>query len=104
MGQCAFDAVLATDPLNSIKSFYDVCVTPQGAYPQTSSTVRSLWGAAFGRSEQSEGQPGRSQIREGLIPVAEETQGSMVMDTEESEQVARRAREREFCRLWRLKE
>jgi len=90
--------------INSIRQLYDVCVTPQGAYPQTSSTVRSLWGAAFGRSEESEGHPGRSPIREGSIQVTEETPGPMVTDTQEQDQTARRARERERGRLRLLKE
>jgi HK97 family phage prohead protease len=78
--------------INKVRNLYDVCVTPQGAYPQTSSAVRSLWGAAFGHSEASEGYPGRSQAREGLIQVAEESQGSVVTDDHAAERARARAR------------
>lgn len=78
--------------INSVGNLYDVCVTPQGAYPQTSSAVRSLWGAAFGRSEASEGLPGRSQPREGLIQVTESKQGQVVTDDHAAERARARAR------------
>lgn len=87
--------------INSIKNLYDVCVTPQGAYPQTESAARTLFGAHFGRLGLPEGHQGRSL--EGPTQVAATEQGQPVTDTHDEEQ-ARRARERERGRLWLLKE
>ena len=58
-----------------VKNLYDVCVCPQGAYPQTVSTLRSL-AAAIGRSP-VEGHPhrpegGASTIAETGVVVATE--------------------------------
>lgn len=59
----------------SVKNLYDVCVCPQGAYPQTASTLRSI-AAAIGRSPDGEGHlhrpdGGASTIAEPGVVVAD---------------------------------
>lgn len=41
--------------ITEVGHLYDVCVCPQGAYPQTESHLRSLAAASLGRSDLSEG-------------------------------------------------
>ena len=88
--------------INSVGNLYDVCVAAQGAYPQTESAVRSLFGAHFGRLAEAEGHRGRSQ--EGPTPVAATEQGSPVTETQPADTRSRFALEYERARLMYPKE
>lgn len=61
--------------ITQIKDLYDVCCTPQGAYPQTSSMVRSVWGAQFGQPSTAGGHPHQPLLERGAIVVSEELSG-----------------------------
>ena len=88
--------------INRVGSLFDVCACAQGAYPQTESAVRSLFGTHFGHSGEPEGHQGHSPI-EGPTQVTEETRGSPVTETPDEDQ-ARRARQRDRFRVWISKE
>lgn len=75
-----------------VRSLFDVCVCPQGAYGQTVSTLRSL-AAAIGRSPDGEGHPRRSD-QEGAPAVAEPEARGSGDDTRAHRLAAARARAR----------
>lgn len=57
--------------IEKVRDLFDVCVCPQGAYPQTESFVRSIHAAYVGRSPMvGEGHQRRPDVSGGVIDVA----------------------------------
>lgn len=83
--------------IDKVRSLFDVTVTPMGAYPQTTSAVRSQWGAAFGHSVLAEGHAGDQSRRP--IQVTDERQGQV--DNQDAADRRARERERAMARIHR---